>query len=242
MPPWTGGRGCDRGRRRSSAEVTSSVARADRKAILAHNTSSRSTPDWLRPQTGPNALSDIHFMNIAVPGMEARGMVARQIATEDQDFPGIAGLCRLRTSTKPITVTEDFPAFITFPKPAFWLPMINEAIYTLYEGVEQTVDAIDNGPMKLAQITPRVRLHNGRIFNRPDSLPWRSCRCCMIGLFHTKYGALSRLPGWKYVRGRLARPRKFWPGVLRLSAAYVPVPQTARVRRCKAKSSPACGH
>ncbi|TIU03878.1 MAG: 3-hydroxybutyryl-CoA dehydrogenase, partial [Mesorhizobium sp.] len=94
----------------------------------------------------------IHFMN-PVPVMKLVELV-RGIATEDQTFE--AAKTFVNRLDKTITVSEDFPAFIVN---RILLPMINEAIYTLYEGVG-TVDAIDTamrlganhpmGPLQLA--------------------------------------------------------------------------------------------
>ena len=87
----------------------------------------------------------IHFMN-PVPAMELVELI-RGIATDDttfdtsKEFVGKLG--------KQIAVSEDFPAFIVN---RILLPMINEAIYTLYEGVG-TVDAIDTA-MKLGANHP----------------------------------------------------------------------------------------
>jgi len=88
-----------------------------------------------------------------VPLMKLVELV-RGIATEDQTFE--AAKTYVKQLDKTITVSEDFPAFIVN---RILLPMINEAIYTLYEGVG-SVDAIDTamrlganhpmGPLQLA--------------------------------------------------------------------------------------------
>jgi 3-hydroxyacyl-CoA dehydrogenase len=71
----------------------------------------------------------------------------RGIATEDTTFEAAKG--RHRRLGKTATVSEDFPAFIVN---RILLPMINEAIYTLYEGVG-SVEAIDTA-MKLGANHP----------------------------------------------------------------------------------------
>ena len=87
----------------------------------------------------------IHFMN-PVPVMKLVELV-RGIATEEGTFATAKQF--VATLDKTITVAEDFPAFIVN---RILLPMINEAIYTLYEGVG-SVDAIDTA-MKLGANHP----------------------------------------------------------------------------------------
>ena len=87
----------------------------------------------------------MHFMN-PVPMMQLVELI-RGIATEDETF----GLARsfIESLGKTIAVSEDFPAFIVN---RILLPMINEAVYTLYEGVG-TVESIDKA-MRSAPTTP----------------------------------------------------------------------------------------
>ncbi|TPI17248.1 3-hydroxybutyryl-CoA dehydrogenase [Mesorhizobium sp. B4-1-3] len=122
------------------------------EAILATNTSSISITRLAAQTDRPERFIGIHFMN-PVPVMKLVELV-RGIATEDQTFE--AAKTYVKHLDKTITVSEDFPAFIVN---RILLPMINEAIYTLYEGVG-TVDAIDTamrlganhpmGPLQLA--------------------------------------------------------------------------------------------
>ncbi|MFO1117622.1 MAG: 3-hydroxybutyryl-CoA dehydrogenase [Beijerinckiaceae bacterium] len=121
-------------------------------AIIASNTSSISITRLAASTDRPERFIGIHFMN-PVPRMQLVELI-RGIATEDdtfeasRDFIGKLG--------KTITFSEDFPAFIVN---RILLPMINEAVYTLYEGVG-SVDAIDTamrlganhpmGPLQLA--------------------------------------------------------------------------------------------
>lgn len=115
------------------------------EAILATNTSSLSITRLASTTDRPERFIGIHFMN-PVPVMKLVELV-RGIATEDLTFQAARGF--IETLDKTITVTEDFPAFIVN---RILLPMINEAIYTLYEGVG-TVDAIDTA-MKLGANHP----------------------------------------------------------------------------------------
>ncbi|HEV7254184.1 MAG TPA: 3-hydroxybutyryl-CoA dehydrogenase [Mesorhizobium sp.] len=122
------------------------------EAILATNTSSISITRLASQTDRPERFIGIHFMN-PVPVMKLVELV-RGIATEDQTFE--AAKAFVANLDKTITVSEDFPAFIVN---RILLPMINEAIYTLYEGVG-SVEAIDTamrlganhpmGPLQLA--------------------------------------------------------------------------------------------
>jgi 3-hydroxybutyryl-CoA dehydrogenase len=122
------------------------------KAMIATNTSSISVTRLAASTDRPESFIGIHFMN-PVPVMELVELI-RGIATGDITFDA----CRefVKKLHKTIAVAEDFPAFIVN---RILLPMINEAVYTLYEGVGN-VDAIDTamrlganhpmGPLQLA--------------------------------------------------------------------------------------------
>jgi 3-hydroxybutyryl-CoA dehydrogenase len=122
------------------------------EAILASNTSSISITRLAASTDRPERFIGIHFMN-PVPLMELVELI-RGIATDDKTFE--ASKQFVTKLGKTIAVSEDFPAFIVN---RILLPMINEAIYTLYEGVGN-VEAIDTamrlgahhpmGPLELA--------------------------------------------------------------------------------------------
>jgi 3-hydroxybutyryl-CoA dehydrogenase len=122
------------------------------EAIVATNTSSISITRLASSTDRPERFIGIHFMN-PVPLMELVEVI-RGIATDDSTFE--ASKVFVRKLGKTIAVSEDFPAFIVN---RILLPMINEAIYTLYEGVGN-VEAIDTamrlgahhpmGPLELA--------------------------------------------------------------------------------------------
>jgi 3-hydroxybutyryl-CoA dehydrogenase len=114
-------------------------------ALLATNTSSISITRLAAATDRPERFIGMHFMN-PVPVMELVELV-RGIATDDQTFETAKDF--VAKLGKKIAVAEDFPAFIVN---RILLPMINEAIYTLYEGVG-TVDAIDTA-MKLGAHHP----------------------------------------------------------------------------------------
>jgi 3-hydroxybutyryl-CoA dehydrogenase len=121
-------------------------------AIIGTNTSSISITRLAAATDRPERFIGLHFMNPA-PVMELVEMI-RGIATEDVTFGRAKEF--VETLHKTVAVSEDFPAFMVN---RILLPMINEAVYTLYEGVG-SVDAIDTamrlgahhpmGPLQLA--------------------------------------------------------------------------------------------
>jgi 3-hydroxybutyryl-CoA dehydrogenase len=115
------------------------------EAIVASNTSSISITRLAAATDRPERFIGIHFMN-PVPRMELVEII-RGIATEDATFETSKEF--VTRLGKVIAVSEDFPAFIVN---RILLPMINEAIYTLYEGVGN-VEAID-AAMKLGAHHP----------------------------------------------------------------------------------------
>jgi 3-hydroxybutyryl-CoA dehydrogenase len=114
-------------------------------AIVGSNTSSISITRLASSTDRPEKFIGIHFMN-PVPVMELVELI-RGIATEDKTFETIKEF--VLKLGKKVAVSEDFPAFIVN---RILLPMINEAIYTLYEGVG-SVEAIDTA-MKLGAHHP----------------------------------------------------------------------------------------
>lgn len=114
-------------------------------AILASNTSSISITRLASATDRPEKFIGIHFMN-PVPIMQLVELI-RGIATDDTTFEVAKVL--IDKLGKTSTVAEDFPAFIVN---RILLPMINEAVYTLYEGVG-SVEAIDTA-MKLGANHP----------------------------------------------------------------------------------------
>lgn len=107
------------------------------EAIIASNTSSISITRLGAATDRPGHFLGIHFMN-PVPVMQLVELI-RGIATDDETFT--AAMQFVEKLGKTVTVAEDFPAFIVN---RILMPMINEAIYTLHEGVG-TVEAIDAG-------------------------------------------------------------------------------------------------
>jgi 3-hydroxybutyryl-CoA dehydrogenase len=115
------------------------------EALIASNTSSISITRLAACTDRPERFIGIHFMN-PVPLMELVELI-RGIATDDATFEASKEF--VSRLGKQVAVSEDFPAFIVN---RILLPMINEAIYTLYEGVGN-VEAID-AAMKLGAHHP----------------------------------------------------------------------------------------
>jgi 3-hydroxybutyryl-CoA dehydrogenase len=113
--------------------------------LLASNTSSISITRLAAATDRPERFVGMHFMN-PVPVMELVELI-RGIATAPETFEAVRQLTQALGKT-PVSA-EDFPAFIVN---RILLPMLNEAIYTLYEGVG-SVEAIDQA-MKLGAHHP----------------------------------------------------------------------------------------
>jgi len=127
-------------------KILSDIAQVVHKeAIIASNTSSISITRLASITGRPERFIGIHFMN-PVPRMQLVELI-RGIATDDVTFEAAKNF--VAKLGKTVTVSEDFPAFIVN---RILLPMINEAIYTLYEGVG-SVEAIDTA-MKLGANHP----------------------------------------------------------------------------------------
>src|SRR6185369_663095 len=118
--------------------------------MLATNTSSISITRLAASTDRPERFIGLHFMNPA-PVMQLVEVI-RGIATEDETFGAAVELVK-RVGKTPANA-EDFPAFIVN---RILLPMINEAVYTLYEGVGN-VEAIDIA-MRLGANHPMGPLH-----------------------------------------------------------------------------------
>ncbi len=122
------------------------------RTILTSNTSSISITRLATATDRPERFMGFHFMN-PVPVMELVELI-RGIATNEETYNILKGV--VERLGKTAASAEDFPAFIVN---RILLPMINEAVYTLYEGVG-TVESIDKamrlganhpmGPLQLA--------------------------------------------------------------------------------------------
>ena len=128
------------------------VAHAGKDTILASNTSSISITRLASVTDRPERFIGLHFMN-PVPVMRLVEII-RGIATDAVTYETAVAFAR--SLGKTTANSEDFPAFIVNRLLA---PMINEAVYTLYEGVG-TVEAIDTA-MKLGANHPMGPLELG---------------------------------------------------------------------------------
>ena len=121
-------------------------------AILASNTSSLPITEIAAATNRPEKVIGMHFMN-PVPVMKLVEII-RGLATADDVYKAVEAMTE-KLSKVPVEV-NDFPGFVAN---RVLMPMINEAIYTLYEGVA-TKEAIDEvmklgmnhpmGPLQLA--------------------------------------------------------------------------------------------
>jgi len=136
--------------------------------LIATNTSSISITRLASATDRPGKFIGMHFMN-PVPAMSLVELI-RGIATDEETFAATRELA-LRLGKTPVAA-EDFPAFIVN---RILLPMINEAVYTLYEGVG-SVEAIDTA-MKLGANHPMGPLELA------DFIGLDTCLSVMQGLY-----------------------------------------------------------
>ncbi len=124
------------------------------EAILASNTSSISITEIAARADGPQRVIGMHFMN-PVPVMELVEVV-RGLETDDPTTEATVALCR-RLGKTPVVV-NDHPGFVSN---RVLMPMINEAVYCLMEGVgdREAIDAVMRlgmnhpmGPLALADL------------------------------------------------------------------------------------------
>ncbi|MCP8897368.1 3-hydroxybutyryl-CoA dehydrogenase [Shinella daejeonensis] len=177
------------------------------EAILATNTSSLSITRLASATDRPERFMGIHFMN-PVPVMKLVELV-RGIATEEETFAAAKEF--VTRLDKTITVAEDFPAFIVN---RILLPMINEAIYTLYEGVG-SVEAIDtamrlgaNHPMGPLQLADFIGLDTCLSIMQVlhDGLADSKYRPCPLLVKYVEAGWLGRKSGRGFYDYRSGTP------------------------------------
>ncbi len=165
-------------------------------ALLATNTSSISITRLAAATDRPARFMGLHFMN-PVPAMELVELI-RGIATDDATFEAIRGVT-VQLGKTPVNA-QDFPAFIVN---RILLPMLNEAIYTLYEGVG-SVEDIDAalrlgahhpmGPLQLADfIGLDTCLSIMRVLH--DGLADSKYRPCPLLVKYVEAGWLGRKTG-----------------------------------------------
>ena len=152
--------------------LTELCAHLPADAIIATNTSSLSITRLGAATDRPAKFIGMHFMN-PVPAMQLVEII-RGIATGEDTYQLVHEIV-MRMNKKPVTA-EDFPAFIVN---RILLPMINEAVYTLYEGVG-SVESIDTG-MKLGANHPMGPLELA------DFIGLDTC----LAIMHVLYDGLS---------------------------------------------------
>jgi 3-hydroxybutyryl-CoA dehydrogenase len=125
--------------------LTEASATLKPEAIITSNTSSISLTQLAVRTNRPDKVIGMHFMN-PVPLMKLVEVI-RSLTTSDETFSAIAGV--IETIGKTMVVSQDAPGFIVN---RILMPMINEAIFTLHEGIA-TAEDIDTA-MKLGTNQP----------------------------------------------------------------------------------------
>ncbi|MEM0898728.1 MAG: 3-hydroxybutyryl-CoA dehydrogenase [Pseudomonadota bacterium] len=166
------------------------------EALLASNTSSISITRLAAQTDRPEQFMGIHFMN-PVPLMKLVELV-RGIATADDTYKSAQAY--VTSLEKTATVSEDYPAFIVN---RILLPMINEAVYTLHEGVG-SVTSIDesmklgaNHPMGPLQLADFIGLDTCLAIMQVlhDGLADTKYRPCPLLVKYVEAGWLGRKSG-----------------------------------------------
>jgi 3-hydroxybutyryl-CoA dehydrogenase len=175
--------------------------------LLASNTSSISITRLASVTDRPERFIGLHFMN-PVPLMKLVEII-RGIATDAQTYE--AAVAFAKSLGKTTANAEDFPAFIVN---RVLVPMINEAIYTLYEGVG-TVEAIDTA-LKLGANHPMGPLELGDFIGLDtvlsimnvlhDGLADSKYRPCPLLVKYVEAGWLGRKAGRGFYDYRGDRP------------------------------------
>ena len=176
-------------------------------ALLASNTSSISITRLASATDRPEHFIGLHFMN-PVPLMKLVEII-RGIATDAETYE--AAVAFARSLGKTTANAEDFPAFIVN---RVLVPMINEAIYTLYEGVG-TVEAIDTA-MRLGANHPMGPLELGDFIGLDtvlsimnvlhDGLADSKYRPCPLLVKYVEAGWIGRKAGRGFYDYRGDRP------------------------------------
>jgi len=146
------------------------------RTIVASNTSSISITRLAGRMQNPERFMGIHFMN-PVPAMQLVELI-RGIATSQETFDSVLAMVN-KLEKKPV-VSADFPAFLVN---RMLIPMINEAVYLLYEGVGSVLD-IDQS-MKLGANHPMGPLELADFIGLDTCLSIMNV--LLVGLADSKY-------------------------------------------------------
>jgi len=165
-------------------------------AIITTNTSTISITRLAAQTDRPGRFLGTHFMN-PVPKLELVELI-RGIATEEDTFRIVQNLA-IKLGKVPVSA-EDFPAFVVN---RVVMPMINEAIYTLYEGVG-SVESIDTamrlgthhpmGPLELADFIG-LDICLGIMHTLHEGLADSKYRPCPLLVKYVEAGWLGRKAG-----------------------------------------------
>jgi 3-hydroxybutyryl-CoA dehydrogenase len=184
------------------------VAHVSPACILATNTSSISVTRLGAASGRPGKFIGMHFFN-PVPVMKLVEII-RGIATDDATYQTVAALAARMGKTTALA--EDFPGFMAN---RILMPMINEAVYTLYEGVG-TISSIDcalklgcNHPMGPLELADFIGLDTCLSIMQVllDGLSDTKYRPCPLLVKYVEAGWLGRKTGRGFYDYNVTPPR-----------------------------------